>query len=134
MPFLFQSFFGNEEVYIPLNILSNLYVSNGLVSGNTADEAKVQALSEIFERHAKLEIIKNGYALPKYPEEIIASFPKLHADLVELRNAGFIVEIDASLGGKFPVTAISLSPTQWHTLCLVWCTSYFRGKFRAYHE
>lgn len=105
----FQSVFGKEEVYIPLNILSNLYVSNGLASGNTADEAKVQALSEIFERHAKLEIIKNGYALPKYPEEIIASFPKLHADLVELRNAGFIVEIlDASLGGKFPVTAISL--------------------------
>lgn len=105
----FQSFFGKEEVYIPLNILSNLYVSNGLASGNTPDEAKVQALSEIFERHAKLEIIKNGYALPKYPEVIIATFPKLHADLIELRNAGFIVEIlDASLGGKFPVTAISL--------------------------
>lgn len=105
----FQSFFGGERVYIPLNILSNLYVSNGLASGNTPDEAKVQALSEIFERHAKLEIIKNGYALPKYPEAIIASFPKLLADLLELRNAGFIVEIlDASLGGKFPVTAISL--------------------------
>lgn len=105
----FQSFFGKEQVYIPLNILSNLYVSNGLASGNTPDEAKVQALSEIFERHAKLEIIKNGYALPKYPEAIIATFPKLHADLTELRNAGFIVEIlDASLGGKFPVTAISL--------------------------
>lgn len=105
----FQSFFGNEQVYIPLNILSNLYVSNGLASGNTPDEAKVQALSEIFERYAKLEIIKNGYALPKYPEAIIATFPKLHADLTELRNAGFIVEIlDASLGGKFPVTAISL--------------------------
>lgn len=105
----FQSFFGNEQVYIPLNILSNLYVSNGLASGNTPDEAKVQALSEIFERHAKIEIIKNGYALPKYPEEIIASFPKLHADLLELRKAGFIVEVlDASLGGKFPVTAISL--------------------------
>ncbi|WP_041956625.1 YcaO-like family protein [Sulfurospirillum arsenophilum] len=105
----FQSFFGNEQVYIPLNILSNLYVSNGLASGNTPDEAKVQALSEIFERHAKIEIIKNGYALPKYPEDIIATFPKLHADVIELRKAGFIVEVlDASLGGKFPVTAISL--------------------------
>ncbi len=105
----FQSFFANEQVYIPLNILSNLYVSNGLASGNTPDEAKVQALSEIFERYAKMEIIKNGYALPKYPEAIIATFPKLHADLIELRKAGFIVEVlDASLGGKFPVTAISL--------------------------
>ena len=105
----FQSFFANEQVYIPLNILSNLYVSNGLASGNTPDEAKVQALSEIFERYAKMEIIKNGYALPKYPENIIATFPKLQDDLIELRKAGFIVEIlDASLGGKFPVTAISL--------------------------
>ena len=105
----FQSLFGGEEVYIPLNILSNLYVSNGLASGNTPDEAKVQALSEIFERHAKLEIIKNGYALPHYPDAIIEAFPKLHADVIELRSAGFIVEVlDASLDGKFPVTAISL--------------------------
>jgi ribosomal protein S12 methylthiotransferase accessory factor len=105
----FQSVFSQEEVYIPLNILSNLYVSNGLASGNTPDEAKVQALSEIFERYAKMEIIKNAYALPKYPEDIIASFPKLHADVCELQKAGFIVEVlDASLGGKFPVTAISL--------------------------
>ncbi|MCR1810869.1 YcaO-like family protein [Sulfurospirillum sp. hDNRA2] len=105
----FQSVFGKEKVYIPLNILSNLYVSNGLASGNTPDEAKVQALSEIFERYAKMEIIKNAYALPKYPEDTIASFPKLHADVLELRKEGFIIEIlDASLGGKFPVTAISL--------------------------
>jgi ribosomal protein S12 methylthiotransferase accessory factor len=105
----FQSLFGGEEVFIPLNILSNLYVSNGLASGNTPDEAKVQALSEIFERHAKLEIIKNGYALPHYPDAIIEAFPKLHADVIELRSAGFIVEVlDASLDGKFPVTAISL--------------------------
>ncbi len=105
----FQSFFGGEQAYIPLNILSNLYVSNGLASGNTPDEAKVQALSEIFERYAKIQIIKNAYALPLYPEEIIASFPKLHADVLELRKEGFIVEIlDASLGGQFPVTAISL--------------------------
>jgi len=105
----FQSLFADEEVYFPLNILSNLYVSNGLASGNTPDEAKVQALSEIFERYAKREIIKNGYALPSYPQTIIASFPKLHTDVLELRSAGFIVEVlDASLGGKFPVTAISL--------------------------
>lgn len=99
----------NQQVYIPLNILSNLYVSNGLASGNDAQEAKVQALSEIFERYAKLEIIKKGYALPQYPEAIIASFPKLHHDIVQLRKAGFIIEVlDASLGGLFPVTAISL--------------------------
>ena len=105
----FMSSKNNEQVYFPINILSNLYVSNGLASGNDAQEAKVQALSEIFERYAKLEIIKKGYALPHYPEAIIVSFPKLHHDIAQLRKAGFIVEVlDASLGGLFPVTAISL--------------------------
>jgi len=39
-----------EMVYFPVNILQNLYVSNGLASGNSMTEAKVQALSEIIER------------------------------------------------------------------------------------
>ncbi len=98
-----------DKVYIPLNILSNLYVSNGLASGNTPREAQVQALSEIFERYAKIEIIKNGYALPVYPDEIVQSFPRLYSDVLALRDLGYIVEVlDASLGGKYPVTAISL--------------------------
>ena len=98
-----------ETVYLPLNILSNLYVSNGLATGNTPQEAQVQALSEIFERYAKLEIIKNGYALPKYPDEIVQSFAGLQSDVLALRELGYIVEVlDASLGGQYPVTAISL--------------------------
>lgn len=106
-----------ESVYIPLNILSNLYVSNGLATGNTPLEAQVQALSEIFERHAKIEIIKNGYALPKFPDELVESFPRVHRDVLALRELGYIVEVlDASLGGKFPVTAISLINTKNSTL------------------
>lgn len=105
----FEKHSNGEKVYIPLNILSNLYVSNGLATGNTPLEAQVQALSEICERHAKLEIIKNGYALPSYPDEVIREFDKLYADVSALRSQGFIVEVlDASLGGKYPVTAISL--------------------------
>lgn len=107
LPFTARS--TGEKVYLPLNILSNLYVSNGLATGNTPQEAQVQALSEIFERYAKLEIIKNGYALPKYPDEIVQSFAGLHSDVLALRELGYIVEVlDASLGGQYPVTAISL--------------------------
>jgi ribosomal protein S12 methylthiotransferase accessory factor len=107
LPFIRQS--NKEQTYIPINILSNLYVSNGLATGNTPQEAQVQALSEIFERHAKIEIIKNGYALPAFPEKLVASFPKLQSDVKALRELGYIIEIlDASLGGKYPVTAISL--------------------------
>ena len=107
LPFVKQS--DKTEVYFPLNILSNLYVSNGLATGNTPKEAQIQALSEIYERYAKLEIIKNGYALPKFPDEIISSFKRVSSDLEALRGEGYIVEVlDASLGGEFPVTAISL--------------------------
>lgn len=106
LPFIEQS--TNEKVYFPINILSNLYVSNGLATGNTALEAQVQALSEIFERYTKIEIIKNGYALPCFPQEIVESFPRVHQDVESLRALGYVVEVlDASLGGKFPVTAIS---------------------------
>ena len=115
LPFIKQS--NNEKTYFPLNILSNLYVSNGLATGNTPLEAQVQSLSEIFERFAKIEIIKNGYSLPKFPVEIIESFPRVHKDVEELRALGYIVEVlDASLGGKFPVTAISFINTKTSTL------------------
>ncbi len=104
----FSKLSSSQISYIPLNILSNLYVSNGLATGNTALEAKIQALSEIFERYAKLEIIKNGYALPKFPDAVVKSFPKVYDDVIALRALGYKVEVlDASLGGKFPVTAIS---------------------------
>lgn len=107
LPFIKQS--SGERVTIPLNILNNLYVSNGLATGNTPLEAQVQALSEIFERYAKLEILKNGYALPKYPNEVLEKFERVNTDVAALRALGYIVEVlDASLGGQFPVTAISL--------------------------
>lgn len=98
----------DETVYFPINILSNLYVSNGLATGNTAQEAQVQSMSEILERYAKIEIIKNGYALPHYDDEFLSQFERLYSDLTKLRELGYIVNVlDASLGGKYPVTAIS---------------------------
>ena len=107
LPFIKQS--TQEKISIPLNILSNLYVSNGLATGNTPLEAKVQSLSEIFERFAKIAIIKNGYALPKFLDEVVQSFPKVYEDIESLQKLGYKVEVlDASLGGAFPVTAISL--------------------------
>ncbi len=105
----FVSYSTKESVYFPLNLLNNLYASNGLAAGNTPQEAQVQALSEIFERYVKLEIIKKGYALPAYPDEILRAFGKVYHDVKALRDSGYIVEVlDASLEGQYPVTAISL--------------------------
>ncbi|MGZ5198181.1 MAG: 30S ribosomal protein S12 methylthiotransferase accessory factor YcaO [Telluria sp.] len=97
------------ETYIPVNIIGNLYVSNGMAAGNTMMEARSQALSEIFERHVKYRIISEGLCLPEVPDEVIARFPNIHAGIAGLRRAGFgILVKDASLGGKYPVMNVTL--------------------------
>ena len=109
----------NKEVFFPQNILANLYASNGLSTGNTKEEANVQALSEIMERYVKLKVIKEGIALPNIPENILKSFPKIYEDIKSLQDAGFIVGVyDSSLGGEFPVTAISFINPKNQTLFL----------------
>ena len=115
LPFINQS--NNKEVYFPANIIHNLYVSNGLATGNTPNETKVQALSEIFERYVKIKIIKEGYSLPKIPLDIVKSFPKLYEDIQSLEKTGFKLQVlDASLGGEFPVVAISLIDSKENSL------------------
>ncbi|MBI3284747.1 MAG: YcaO-like family protein [Burkholderiales bacterium] len=97
------------ETYIPVNIIGNLYVSNGMAAGNTMMEARSQALSEIFERHIKYRIISEGLCLPEVPDEVIARYPRIAAGIAGLRAAGFgIVVRDASLGGKYPVMNVTL--------------------------
>jgi ribosomal protein S12 methylthiotransferase accessory factor len=97
------------ETWFPVNIIGNLYVSNGMAAGNTLMEARSQALSEIFERHVKYRIISEGLCLPEVPDEVIARFPNIHAGITGLRRAGFgILVKDASLGGKYPVMNVTL--------------------------
>jgi ribosomal protein S12 methylthiotransferase accessory factor len=95
--------------YIPVNIIGNLYVSNGMSAGNTKLEARTQALSEIFERHIKGRIIAESICLPDVPEKVIARFPRIAAGVKALRDAGFgILVKDASLGGEYPVMNVTL--------------------------
>lgn len=98
-----------EVVYFPVNIIGNLYVSNGMSAGNTPAEARTQALSEIFERHIKFRIISEGLCLPEVPEAVIARYPRIAAGIRDLRAAGFgILVKDASLGGQYPVMNVTL--------------------------
>ncbi|MDA8259391.1 MAG: 30S ribosomal protein S12 methylthiotransferase accessory factor YcaO [Betaproteobacteria bacterium] len=96
-------------VWFPVNIIGNLYVSNGMSAGNTEMEARTQALSEIFERHVKFRIISEGLCLPDVPEHVIARHPRIAAGIAGLREAGFgILVKDASLGGEYPVMNVTL--------------------------
>lgn len=95
--------------YFPVNVIGNLYVSNGMSAGNTQAEARTQALSEIFERHVKARIISEGICLPDVPEAVIARYPRIAAGIAALRAAGFgILVKDASLGGQYPVMNVTL--------------------------
>jgi ribosomal protein S12 methylthiotransferase accessory factor len=107
LPYVRQS--DKKIIYIPVNIIGNLYVSNGMSAGNTASEARVQAFSEIFERYAKNKIISEGIAMPDIPLEVLARYPLVLEAVAKLREHGFPVLLkDASLGGRFPVINVTL--------------------------
>ncbi len=97
------------EVFFPVNIIGNLYVSNGMAAGNTPAEARAQALAEILERHVKFKVIAEGLCLPDVPEDVIARYPGIAAGIAGLREAGFgILVKDASLGGNYPVLCVTM--------------------------
>ena len=111
LPYVRQS--DQQTVYIPQSIISNLYVSNGMSAGNTQFEARVQGLSEVFERYVKNKIIAEAISLPLIPQEVMARYPSIQAAIDKLEQEGFpILAYDASLGGKYPVICvILLNPT-----------------------
>ncbi len=107
LPFARQS--DQQTVYIPMNIIGNLYVSNGMSAGNTANEARVQGLSEVFERHIKNRIIAESISLPEIPAEVMQRYPSVVEAIARLEAEGFpIFAYDASLGGQYPVICVVL--------------------------
>ena len=99
----------DKTVLFPVNLIGNLYVSNGMSAGNTLMEARTQALAEIFERDIKYKIIREGICLPDVPESVINRYPRIAAGIKGLRAAGYGILIkDASLGGKYPVMNVTL--------------------------
>lgn len=98
-----------KVAYFPVNLIGNLYVSNGMSAGNTMMEARTQALAEIFERDIKYKIIREGICLPEVPQAVINRYPRVAAGIQGLRDAGYgILVKDASLGGKYPVMNVTL--------------------------
>jgi ribosomal protein S12 methylthiotransferase accessory factor len=107
IPYVRQS--DGETVYFPSNLIENVFLSNGMSAGNTLDEAKVQCLSEIFERAVKKQIIEQEMVLPDVPVEVLQQYPSILAGIEALEAQGFPLVIkDASLGGQFPVMCVTL--------------------------
>lgn len=107
LPFMRMS--DHKEVYLPVNLIGNLFVSNGMSAGNSLYEARVQCLSEIFERAIKNKIITEEISLPDVPEEVMKRYPSICEGVQSLEEKGFPIVIkDASLGGIYPVLCVCL--------------------------
>ncbi|MCL4123516.1 UNVERIFIED_CONTAM: hypothetical protein GTU68_054348 [Idotea baltica] len=110
LPFVHQS--TQETVFIPVNVIGNIFVSNGMSAGNTGPEAKVQALSEICERYIKHYVISQGLCLPDIPQAVLKRFPDIMRSIDAIEAYGYHLKIaDASLGGIFPVISVTLINT-----------------------
>ncbi len=107
LPFTRQS--DQKTVYVPTNLVGNIFVSNGMSAGNTRNETRVQCLSEILERGVKKQIILEEITLPDVPKAVIARFPTIAEGIAKLEDQGFPVLVkDASLGGRFPVMCVAI--------------------------
>ena len=98
-----------EDIWFPINIIGNSYVSNGMSAGNTKNEARVQSLSEVFERYIKNKIIAEGICLPEVPDAVLQRFPQVVEAISKLEQHGYHLRIaDASLDGRYPVMSVTL--------------------------
>lgn len=94
--------------YIPYFAYSVYYASNGMCAGNTPEEALVQGLSEILERHVQKRIIKEHISLPDIPEDTISAYPAVYElfNRIKQNNQYHAMLKDCSLGGKYPAAAL----------------------------
>lgn len=95
--------------YLPTPLLNVVYTTNGCAAGNTMEEALVQAMSEIVERHYSAQVLSEGLTVPDFPEEVLQACPVAYQIITFLRENGFEVTVkDCSLGTKFPVVCVCL--------------------------
>lgn len=94
---------GRKE-YFSTTLWKNVYTTNGCAAGNTMEEAIVQGISEIVERHHQRRIIDEGISVPEIPDTVLKNY-KVSYDIISyVRSKGFRVVIkDCSLESKFPV-------------------------------
>ncbi len=99
----------NRQIqYMPDKLFNYLYGSNGMCAGNSPEEALIEGLSEILERHVAIKILKERLVLPQIPESYIKNFPKVEKMLERLKqNSNYYYRlVDCSLGGKYPVAGL----------------------------
>ena len=107
----FQSFtdaFTGEDTPLPLPLLRLMTGSNGMCAGNSRNEAVLQGISEIFERHVCYELTVHHVIPPEIDRKVFEG-TAIYDRLAALEQAGYRCRVlDLSLGKGFPVIGIIL--------------------------
>lgn len=105
----FYSVFGKKEVFLPIEYLLTMTTSNGMASGNSPQEAILQAICEIFERYVISEIYWKQLTPPTIPlEEFEGTY--IYEQICNFKNHNNIDVIikDCSLGCGIPAIGMIL--------------------------
>lgn len=122
----FNTINGEKTKYFPVSVLDVLFGTNGMAFGNTLEEAKTQALSEVFERYCNKEIINKEIIMPKIPVDRSVFKDRLLEEIIEVKEkTGLEVTIyDASLGKGYPVICVIFENKENNTY-FVKCGAHF---------
>jgi ribosomal protein S12 methylthiotransferase accessory factor len=103
----FYNVFEDRIERLPVELIQQACLSNGMCAGNTPEEALSHGLSEIAERMAIAHAFgREAPELPTIPREIVDTLTiGEHIRAIEA-GAGVVLRFkDASLGGRYPVVA-----------------------------
>jgi len=100
--------------YAPAQLMRLAYGSNGMCAGNSPEEAIVQGLSEILERHALRQIIKKKIVPPTIPDSYLKKFPQLYDIIRKIEQQGRyrLIVKDCSIGEGWPVAGVIFVDTE----------------------
>lgn len=95
-------------VYLPHVLSCHLCGTNGMCAGNSLEEAMIEGISEIIERHVTMQLIYQKVSFPEIPDSYLTKYPKVQAMIERLRNKeGYTCKLlDCSFGGKYPVAGL----------------------------
>ena len=106
----------HESIYLPIELLWSATGSNGMCAGNTAQEAVLQGVCELFERYAIKEIYLKELTPPTIPYDAFkgsVAYENLHYILKENPNYEIIIK-DCSLGLGLPVIGLIITDKEKH--------------------
>ena len=113
----YYSIFEDKYFYLPAHFIKFAYTSNGSCAGNTAEEAWVHAISEIYERHFGLNHLRSGKPAPEIPANLIKDYKTVNKIIRDLREkSGITVKfLDFSDGCGYPVVGTLFTDKATHS-------------------